>query len=1050
MSIAHSSSWMAVVRRLPRDPWAWRASGRPSVARWPTAWLRITLLLGVLVFIGYLEFRTSAIQSRLLSRYAANFSWEVQPGPSPNIAFPRGGPFDAERGYSRMGEFGRRLERAGYRIVEQARQSAMTTRSLRWGITPPYREPAVTGLVIHDSRGLPLYDARSRSVLFASFEDIPPLIVNTLLFMENRDLARPSGAERNPAIDWRRLAKAGSLYAARELGLPVRVEGGSTLAVQMEKYRHSEGGRTASPLDKLRQVTAASLRAYRNGPDSTGARREIVLDYLNSMPLAAAPGYGEVHGLGNGLQAWFDLELDAVREALAAPGASRAKAHAYKHVLALLYAIRAPTRYLLEDRLLLERRIVADAERLADAGVIDQGLHRALGEVPLRFRARAERPRVAFGERRATTAIRKDVRRLLGGPSVYELDRLHLEIESTLDGRLQRAATDLFRRLGDPDFVGAHGLRAERLLSSGDPRRVVYSLLLFERTPEGNLLRVHADNLDRPFDPNAGMKLDLGSTAKLRTLAHYLELVAALHGELTALDRAALDRRVEEARDPITRWAAETLREAPALGLDAFLERALERTYPADPGEVFFTGGGAHTFRNFDPDDDARVLSVRDALVRSTNLVFIRLMRDLVRFHTARLPYDAATLVGVPDHPARRRILEEMAEVESRQHLARAYRKYRGLDAAAAVTRLLRDRANSPRHLAIVFFAWHPGADAAALRRWLADHGHAATVEEAEALARAYGNPRLTLADHGYLLDRHPLEIWCAGEVSLRPTIAWDDLLARSAEPRRLASAWLFASRHRGPQDRRLRIRIEQDAFARMTPSWRRLGFPFERLVPSYATAIGASADRPIALAELMGIIVNDGVRRPTWIIHRLRFAPETPYHTVFERSRTAEERVLPAPVARALRRVLADAVEHGTARRVAGALQRPDGTPALVGGKTGSGDNRFETFAGPGRPVSSRAVSRTAAFVFYIDDRYFGVLTASVTGPAAEGYGFTSALPLAVLRLPVIPVCYLTTPSSFATEKSGRPPGAGASGSLSNRRTRARLAGWRPSRQRR
>jgi hypothetical protein len=34
--------------------------------------------------------------------------------------------------------------------------------------------------------------------------------------------------------------------------------------------------------------------------------------------------------------------------------------------------------------------------------------------------------------------------------------------------------------------------------------------------------------------------------------------------------------------------------------------------------------------------------------------------------------------------------------------------------------------------------------------------------------------------------------------------------------------------------------------------------------VPSYATAIGSSADRPLALAELMGIIVNDGQRRPT------------------------------------------------------------------------------------------------------------------------------------------------------------------------------------------
>jgi hypothetical protein len=44
--------------------------------------------------------------------------------------------------------------------------------------------------------------------------------------------------------------------------------------------------------------------------------------------------------------------------------------------------------------------------------------------------------------------------------------------------------------------------------------------------------------------------------------------------------------------------------------------------------------------------------------------------------------------------------------------------------------------------------------------------------------------------------------------------------------------------------------------------------------------------------------------------------------------------------------------------------------------------------------------VSRTAAFAFYIGDRYFGIITASVSGKAAGQYQFTSALPLTVLRL--------------------------------------------------
>src|SRR5262249_9276632 len=175
-----------------------------------------------------------------------------------------------------------------------------------------------------------------------------------------------------------------------------------------------------------------------------------------------------------------------------------------------------------------------------------------------------------------------------------------------------------------------------------------------------------------------------------------------------------------------------------------------------------------------------------------------------------------------------------------------------------------------------------------------------------------------------------------------------------------LSSQWLFSPRAHGAQDLRLRIRIERDAFRRMTPSWQRLGFPFPHLVPSYATAIGNSSDRPAALAELMGIIVNDGVRRPTLRLTELHFAEGTPYDTVFEPAPTDGERVMEPAVARALRGALADVVAGGTPRRVAGAFTHK-GQPLEVGGKTGSGDNRFKTFHRHGGVISARPVNRTA-----------------------------------------------------------------------------------------
>jgi hypothetical protein len=70
------------------------------------------------------------------------------------------------------------------------------------------------------------------------------------------------------------------------------------------------------------------------------------------------------------------------------------------------------------------------------------------------------------------------------------------------------------------------------------------------------------------------------------------------------------------------------------------------------------------------------------------------------------------------------------------------------------------------------------------------------------------------------------------------------------------------------------------------------------------------------------------------------------------------------------------------------------------MGGKTGTGDHRFETYGKRGVLISSRVVSRSGAFVFYIGERHFGVLTAHVKGPDAANYKFTSALPAQILKV--------------------------------------------------
>ena len=179
-----------------------------------------------------------------------------------------------------------------------------------------------------------------------------------------------------------------------------------------------------------------------------------------------------------------------------------------------------------------------------------------------------------------------------------------------------------------------------------------------------------------------------------------------------------------------------------------------------------------------------------------------------------------------------------------------------------------------------------------------------------------------------------PLDLWCASEYRRNPELSWEKLVADSSDARRQGSAWLLNPRNRRAQDLRLRIIMEKDAFTRMLPYWQRLGFPFKTMVPSYATAIGNSSDRPVALAELIGILVNEGVRRPNTELSNIHFARGTPYETVFERKTEPGQQVLVPEVARAVRKATAGVVESGTARRLAGVFRLSDGKLITVGGK--------------------------------------------------------------------------------------------------------------------
>ncbi len=973
------------------------------------------------------EMQTSRMQAGVASRLARELHFEVAPSPSPAIRFPGPGPYDLRRGYAQLPVFIERLTARDHAVTAQARMSPRMLELGERGLFAAYREDSQAGLVVQDCRGEPLYAMRYPQRVYERFEAVPPLLVDALLYIENRELLDPRWPTRNPAVEWDRLASAAWSRVRRVVDAGHAVPGGSTLATQIEKYRHSPEGRTESMAEKLRQMASASLRAYLDGDHTLGRRRQIVLDYLNTVPLSAQAGIGEVNGLGDGLWAWYGRDMAEVNQALNPtlsptlnptdseapwlrqsmggralafkPAPLQRQALAFKQVLSLLIAQRRPSYHLGEGAPGLAGQTERYLRIMAAAGVITPALRDAALPLPLALLPRGPAPAPeSFRERKATATTRAKLASLLDVPRSYDLDRLDLTVRTSVDGPVQRAVTQALRHLQDPAGAQAAGLYGHHLLNPGDnPGKLVFSISLYERGEPANLLRVQTDSSDQPFDVNEGAKLDLGSTAKLRTLITYLETVAALHARWAGMNPGQLGAVAVHEGDELGLWAREHLLLALDRSLAGMLAAALEREYPADPAEVFITGGGPHRFVNFEPDEDTQVYSLREAFKHSVNLVFIRLMRDLVNHQI----HAAAGSSAAPPAADRSAQLARFADQEGRVFMARFYKQYRGLLPQAAEDLLLRRVPAAPAPLAVVFRSLRPEAGVDALAVFLKSR-HARGVPAGpalQALYDAHGPERLSLADRGYVAGVHPLELWLVGHLRRRPHATLAEVTAASRDARQQAYAWLHKTRHTAAQDLRIRSLQERDAFARIQQAWQRLGYPFDTLTPSYATAIGASGDRPAALAELMGIIANQGLRRPASGLLSLAFAQRTPYETQLEARPPAAQRVLPEEVARIVRRSLADVVEDGTARRLKDALVLSDGSVLPVGGKTGTGDHRFEVHGRGGRLISSRVVDRTATFSFVIGERWFGTVMIYAHEPDAAGFRFTSALPAQLLK---------------------------------------------------
>src|SRR5206468_2880108 len=217
---------------------------------------------------------------------------------------------------------------------------------------------------------------------------------------------------------------------------------------------------------------------------------------------------------------------------------------------------------------------------------------------------------------KATDRLRAELMTLLHLPDLYALDRLDLTGYGTIDTAAQKRVTDVLVRLGDPAYVRSLGLVGHNLLGGENPARLTWSVVLYERGAERNYLRIHADSLNSPFDINSGAKLILGSTAKLRTLITYLNIVDELHRRLAPLSRRDLMTLAAAKDDPLTAWAAGYIARTADRSLQPMIDAAMQRRYSGSPGQ-FFTGGGAHVFANFEKWEDYENPTVFEAFENS-------------------------------------------------------------------------------------------------------------------------------------------------------------------------------------------------------------------------------------------------------------------------------------------------------------------------------------------------------------------------------------------------------------------------------------------------
>ena len=406
-------------------------------------------------------------------------------------------------------------------------------------------------------------------------------------------------------------------------------------------------------------------------------------------------------------------------------------------------------------------------------------------------------------------------------------------------------------------------------------------------------------------------------------------------------------------------------------------------------------------------------------------------MRDLVEHHRARMPDAAAGILDDPEHPLRASYLDRFADREGGAFVRRFYREHRGESADQLLGSLVVAMRPIPKRIAAAHRSARPDAPFEAFDLFLrARLPEGAIDERMSRLLYDQLSPARMSPLRPRLRGARPSARAVGDRVPVAASRCDPRSGARRLERARAARGLRVASPQRpqeraGPPHPRRCSRPRRSS--RSTATGARVGYPFDSLVPSYATAIGSSADRPAALAELLGILVNDGVRRPTERLARFHFGAGTPFETVLEREPATQRARAPPPRSR---RWCARSCSASCAPAPRRARARRSSSPTAAS-STSAARPAPATTASSAPAFRRRApacMSRTASFVFTVGDRFYGTVVVYVPGEAAADYSFTSSAAVQVWNhlLPSLQPLFERPPRAsewtlFGSERAGQ-----------------------------